>query len=219
LQIGQSVAFSGKKVLFFSLEMDERQLWARMACPLAGFEWADVRAGNVAEEGLKRIEAKSAELRDKFGERFIIVDDRTKVHEMYRMAMTLDPDLVIIDQLDEIEWHVAGAKKHEWYGEAAKYLRRNIAKKLGVPVILIHQINRDTEDRQDKRPMISDLRWSGELEQRVDVLILLYREDLYTGRSPGQVDVPFEANIAKNRQGDAGVIARLNYNLKRQWFG
>ena len=66
--------------------------------------------------------------------------------------------------------------------------------------------------------MLSDFRSSGEVEQRADVAWLLYRDDVYFGRGFGQVNVPMEVNIAKNRQGDMGEAVVLNYDLKQQWF-
>lgn len=218
LQIAENVAFSGKSVLFFSLEMSRVQLWARLACPLAGYEWKDVRANLVDNDALDLIESESGKLRSRLGDKFRIVDDVYSVSGMHRIAARYRPDFVVIDQLPDIVWHDPKVEPVKWYGEACKYLRQHIARDMGIPLLMVHQINRAVEDRKDKRPMLSDLRMSGEVEQRSDVVWLVYREDYYFGRMAGENTVQFEVNAAKNRQGVSNSAVVLNYDLKRQYF-
>jgi replicative DNA helicase len=218
LQIGRVSAIEGKKVLFFSLEMQRVQLWARMACPLAGYEWKDVRAKRVDEEGLVKIEEASISLRRRLGSNFIVQDEEHSIFGIHQACVRYRPDLVIIDQLPDVIWHDPNEKKLHWYGKACKYFRHYIAKKLDAPLILVHQLSRKPEDRPDKRPQMADLRDSGEIEQRADVIGLGYRQDVYKGRAPGQHKVPFELVIEKNRQGNSKSTALLDYDLKAQWF-
>lgn len=161
LQIARNIASDSTNniVAFFSLEMSIPQLWARMACPLAGYEWRDVRARKVSSTGLDLIEAESQKLQRRLGDRFLVSDSAYTVHEIQRACSSVRPSLVVIDQLPEIRWHDPAAKKVDWYGDACKYLRDYVAKRLDVPVILVHQINRGPEDRKEKRPEVSDLKW------------------------------------------------------------
>lgn len=218
MQVGMDIAEHGKSVMFVSLEMERRQLWARIVCPMAGYEWVHVRAGKVDAAGLRKIEDKSAEVARRLGDNFIVVDDAFTVADIYRSAAFYRPDMIIIDQLSEIQWHDPKEKDVIWLGKAAKYLRYYLGKKLGAAVWLIHQINRAVEERTDHKPMLSDLRMSGELEQRADIVLLLHRKDLYDGRAPGQMEVPLEVTVAKNRQGGQGGNPLLNYNLRTQRF-
>jgi replicative DNA helicase len=219
LQAGRQVAeHKNKKVAFFSLEMERHQLWARMACPMAGLEWTNVRAGKVSQMQLDELERQSAMLARRLGDRFIVIDDARTVMEIHRVVMDLQPDLVIIDQLDNIQWHEAGVPMIIWYGSACKYLRDIVARKAYVPVLMICQLSRKVEDRQDKRPVLSDLRESGKLEQVADSVLLVSRQDLYTGRPQSQTCVPMLVDNAKNRQGEQGGSCYLDYDLKQQWF-
>lgn len=217
LQIARNASLKGL-VLFFSLEMSAEQVWARMACPLAGYSWTDVRAGNVSKEGLARIKAASADLRYKYANNLIIIDSAFTVQDIHQISAQYRPVLVLIDQLGDIVWHNPSESQVVWYGLAVKHLRHYVARGLDVPVILNHHINRAVEAREDKKPQLSDLRWSGDIEQKADVVLLAYRRDMWDGRGAEQYDVPLEIKVAKNRQGEAGGTAVLNYNLKEQWF-
>lgn len=217
LQIARNIALGGVALLF-SLEMSASQLWARVACSYAGYSWADVRVGKVGREGLSKIKIASEELRYKYGKNLIIVDSAYTVSEMHQISAQYRPDLVLIDQLGDIVWHDPRESPVIWYGKAIEYIRHYIAKGLDVPIIINHHLNRSLEAREDKRPTLADLRWSGDIEQKGDVILLLYRRDQHEGRGVEQYDVPVEVKVAKNRQGDAGGVAVLNYNLEQQWF-
>ena len=86
--------------------------------------------------------------------------------------------------------------------------------------MLVHQIGRSAEMSDDKEPQLKDLRWSADLEQRADMVWLGYRQDMYKGMAPGQTSVPFQVNVAKNRQGSAGNQQKviLDYDLQKQTF-
>lgn len=218
LQIAKNVALDSKKVLFSSLEMARLALWARMACGAAGYSWKDVRIGNVTDIGRAEIKKMSDSLVKKLGDKFIIDDESRSVSAIHASALRIRPDLVIIDHLGEIEWHDPDASDVVWLGAAAKYLRTNIARRMGIPLVIIHQLNRDVEKRAgDKRPKLADLRWSGELEQLADVVLMMYREDYYQAQVT-QSTVPTEVWTRKNRQGVMNSLTMMAYNLNTQNF-
>ncbi len=161
---------------------------------------------------------KSEELRLLYGDNLVIVDDVFTAQSIQRVCAAYAPKLVVIDQLAEFIWHDPNESRVIWYGKVVKHLRHYVANNLDCPVILNHHINRAVEVREDKRPQLSDLRDSGEVENRSDVVLLCYREDIYSGRDANQYEVPMEVRVAKNRQGETGGVAVLNFNLKEQWF-
>lgn len=222
LQIARNIACSGKKVLFMSIEMSRDQLWARMACGNAGVDWVRVRAGDATKEEVARLKDESEALAIMLGKNLIIDDNPgAGVYEIHQSVILNRPEILIVDQLPDIKWHDSKAKQVEWLGEACKYIKYQIARPAGIPALVIHQSNRNSEARadDDKRPTISDLRASGEIEQRADIVLGGYRRDLYEGRSKDVFKVPFELMILKHRQANAGKVeAVLDYDLKAQWF-
>lgn len=216
LNIARNIAFSSKKVLFFSLEMTKEQLWAKMACPLAGVQWRDVRGGSISPIDMQRLELESVALAAKLSGTFFVHDEIYSLPEMSRMVVKYHPDIVVIDQLPDISWHGKEDDEIKWYGAACHYARTHIAKRRKIPVLLIHQISREVETRSDKRPILKDLRWSGEVEQRSDVVLMTYREDYYEGRPQGMNVVPLEVWVRKNRQGEMSQCIVLKYDLSTQ---
>lgn len=220
IQIGRTVAYSGKRALFISIEMTREQLWARMACGDSGIEWKLVRAGLVDKADIEVIKENSKRLADRLGNNLIIVDDAFDLASMHAAIINNKPDLVIIDQLADISWHDPKEKKIEWLGKACWHIRQTFAKRMRLPVLVVHQLNRGPESRgeNDKRPTLADLRDSGEIEQRSDIVLGCYREDYYEGRPEGTIVVPFEVIPLKFRQGNSEARAILEYNLPAQWF-
>jgi replicative DNA helicase len=92
-----------------------------------------------------------------------------------------------------------------------------IARQLNVPVIIAHQLNRELEKRDDKRPHLFDLRDSGSIEQDADVVLFLYRDSYYNKIPPNQADVT-EIIIAKQRQGEANKIVKVRYDKITQQY-
>lgn len=215
--IGRNVSFSGKKVYIFSLEMKKVQLWSRMICGHVGYEWKNVRIGNIDDYGKQKIRDLSAKMRARMGDNFTIIDDVLTPSGIIQACLDGRPDFVEIDHLGELEWENKDDPEVKWYGEAVRMFRTYIAKRLNIPVMIIHQLSREVENRPNKRPILKDLRWSGEIEQRGDVIGFLYREDYYDDYASPDV-VPCELIIRKNRQGNANMTIMLEYNLKKQDF-
>lgn len=218
LQLARTCSANGLTVDLFSMEMQATQLWARMACPAANVEWTKLRLGEVTAEEKQRVIEKSQELRKKYGDRLRIIDDVYMVEDVHRISVATKPNIVLIDQLGEFRWSDPRESKVSYYGKIIRYLKSYVAADLGIPVVMLHHINRAPETRDDDFPTLADLRDSGEVEQKSDAVWLCHRMDLKKGKADGQVDVPFEIRIGKNRQGNAGGKVVLNYNLKRQWF-
>lgn len=217
LQICKSVAFSGRKALFISLEMSRVSLWARMACPEAGLEWTRVRDGNISENDLVVLSEISRVLADKLGDdNFIIEDEVYNLSGIHKSVLSHKPELVVVDNMSEIIKTDSSISNVVWFGEVAGYLR-HIARVAKIPIIVIHHLKR-AEERQDKRPQLTDLKWSGDIERVADVVLMPHREDLYTGRQPGVYQVPCEIWIRKNREGEGSACVYLSYDLKQQWF-
>jgi replicative DNA helicase len=219
LQAARGVARSGKKVLFFSLEMSRVQLFARMACGIVGVSWKDVRANGVNARQRQILANAVATLEKSYGDRFMVQDEVWRVADMRQIATRYMPDLVIVDHLGEIHWHEEGEKESVWYGRAATYLRRHLARQLNCHLMILHQLNRNVESRNDKRPLMSDLRWDGSLEQLADIVLMGYRDDYYADSDQTSLDrVPFELWVRKFRQGTMNSLIMMDYDLKKQWF-
>jgi replicative DNA helicase len=226
LCVARSVAFSGRRVLFVTLEMREEQLWARMACGNAGYDWQSIqtwaynayhKTGDVNREALEKVKAESKILRDRLDGRLFIDGNAATVQDIQSKTIAVKPDLLIVDQLPNITWHDPSESQVVWYGKACQYLIQHIAKPMEIPVVLIHQLKREVEYRDEKRPVMSDLKWSGDIEQKADQVWFGHRDDYYERESSAEI-VPFEISIKKNRQGKTNFSVGLAYDLKRQWF-
>lgn len=220
LQIARNVAVQKRKVLFLSLEMSRVQLWARMACGYADLDWKDVRAGNISQVNRDALKAALKELQDLYGDYLIIEDESWGLYDLQQKAIKHNPDLVIIDHLGETARTPPDEKDIVWYPRAARFIRQYITRGLHVPTIVVHQMNRNADQRgsDEKRPELSDLRGSGELEQIADIVLMGYREDYYNSKMSHITTVPFELMIRKHRQGASASTILLSYDLKKQWF-
>lgn len=120
-----------------------------------------------------------------------------------RLKQRFDLKLLIIDYLQLMS---SGKKVESRQVEVSEFSRslKLLAKELEIPVIAISQLNRGPEQRQDKRPMLSDLRESGSLEQDADMVVLLHREDVYERESPRAGEADFI--LAKHRNGPTGTV-------------
>lgn len=240
-----SVAFNAarldKKVLFFSLEMTRGQLSQRWLAGLSGITTERQRHGRLEQADWPTlIEAQKI-----IGKLPIAIDDqpRLSVAQMRQRARRWKRrnglDLVIVDHLQLVRQGGRVENRRLEIGDATSSLKA-IAKELGVPVLLLSQLNRGVEMRDDKRPGLADLRESGDIEQDADVVMFIYREEYYlervrvvrkTTEKPEAFAVREEAHladleaarglaeilIAKNRHGRTGVV-RVAWSGERQRF-
>jgi replicative DNA helicase len=198
----------GKPVALFSLEMSEAELAQRFIASQASIKGDDLRKGRVSEERWPKIVKASSRLAGAP----LWVDDSSDIGMLEIRAKTRrlhsqHPEglgLVIVDYLQLLRSDSRSENRAEVIGQMSRGLKL-LAGELGVPVIALSQLNRGVEARTDKRPLLSDLRESGAVEQDADVVIFIYRDDYY---NPGNSERPGEADliIAKHRNGALGTV-------------
>ena len=198
--------FSGKTVVFFSLEMSREQLAMRL---IAGESFVDNKklvTGKLSEEDWEKIAAASAAL----NRTQILIDDNPalSVADMNAKCRRVDNlGLVVIDYLQLMQSaggrSYAGENRQQAVADISRALKI-MAKELRVPVLCLSQLSRANEARSNKRPMLSDLRESGAIEQDADIVMFLYREDYYDEDSENHNLA--ECIIAKNRHGETGTV-------------
>jgi len=209
INIGQNIA-SGHKlpVAIFSLEMSKEQLVQRMLASEAGIESNRLRSGRISQNEWEQLSRALGIL----SALPIFIDDTANltVTEMRSQARRLQAEqggslgLILIDYLQLME----GGSDNR-VQELSKITRslKGLARELNTPVIALSQLSRGVESRTNKRPMLSDLRESGSIEQDADLVIMLYRDSYYNPDSPDR-DIA-EAIIAKHRNGPTGTIKLL----------
>ena len=210
LNIARNVAVGDRKnkVAFFSLEMTKEQLASRMLSTEAMVEGTKLRTGKLSEDEWVRL----IEAGDVLSKTQVYFDDTPgiTVPEMKAKLRRLrDVDLVIIDYLQLM----SGGRRIDNRVQEISEITRNLkimAKELNVPVVCLSQLSRASEQRSDKRPMLSDLRESGAIEQDADIVMFIYRDDYYDDESENKNIA--EIIIAKNRHGATGTI-------ELQWVG
>lgn len=213
-------ALAKHKVLFLSLEMARTKLWGRMVCGETKHSYNDLRLGDLDGEAKAEIECASAELVSNLDGCLIIEDRASALTTMHKMVSAVNPDIIFVDHLREIYWPYPSEKEVSWFGKALKYMRDHFA--LGGPqaaLVVVHQLSRSFKERTDKRPLLTDLRGSGEIEQLCDQAWMPYRDDIYEEKNLGEdvIHVPIEIWNRKNRFGSLGHV-NVNYNLKAQRF-
>jgi replicative DNA helicase len=214
LQIAKVNAEAGRRVLYFSIEMSKQALWSRLALGAAGVDSRKFKSRSINPDERQRLIDKTGELIDALGDR-LLIDDRSKVTtaDIWRAVSQVRPDCVIVDHLslvaDEGDNEVLRLGKISWMGKA-------LAKEFDCAAIYLQQLNRGVEARDNKRPILSDLRGSGELEQNADVVIFIHREDYYQQRVVEVSSV--ELGIAKDRDGTRNQFVPCVYHLGKQVF-
>lgn len=190
----------------FSLEMTRGELVGRMLVSLALVDSKRVRTGNLSQEDWTALMDTAYELRGTS----VFIDDTPAlpIGDLRARARKLKADhpelgLIVIDYLQLMRGDDARAPRIQQVGDISRGLKA-LAKDLELPVVALSQLNRGVESRQDKRPMLSDLRESGAIEQDADVILFIYRDDYYNPDStePGVAEVI----IAKQRAGSTGSV-------------
>ena len=196
---------SGKNVVFFSLEMSKEQLAARLISSEAYVDNKRLVTGQLSDDDWDKVTAAAAAL-NLTG---ILIDDNPSlsVADMNaKCRRTENLGLVVIDYLQLMQGSGYGKNSENRVvvvGEISRSLKI-MAKELNVPVLCLSQLSRANESRADKRPMLSDLRESGAIEQDADVVMFLYREDYYNKDTEHRNMA--ECIIAKNRRGETGTV-------------
>ncbi len=213
LNIAENVAVKYKHpVAIFSLEMSKEQLVQRLLCSRAEVDSSRVRSGQLHADDWAKLGTAMSDL----GEAPIYIDDSAgvSVMELRGKCRRLQAQcggklgLVVVDYLQLLEGRSNDTRINQ-ISEISRGLKM-MARELNVPVLALSQLSRAVEARQDKRPMLSDLRESGSLEQDADIVLFIYRDDYYNPESEkaGIADVI----ISKHRSGPVGVVELLFQN-------
>ena len=202
LQIADSVAKQGG-VLFISLEMDSVQLTARRVSRICKIPASKFLLGGATKEEVELACIAMKRIYD--NPLYLNKTLRCGVSEIRTMARKVkNLRLVVIDYLQLIKPNMRLRSRYEQITEISGELKV-LARTLGVPVLCLAQLNRGTETRADKKPMLSDLRDSGAIEQDADCVILLHRPDMYDEDEKAE-SVQVKVNVAKNRHAGTGEI-------------
>ncbi len=211
LSIVQHVGIHTKgAVALFSLEMSKEQLVLRMLCSEARVPNQKVKTGNLGERDFPRL----VDAASKIAEAPIFIDDTPAlaISELRAKCRRLNREtrlsLIVVDYLQLMRSPEYSKSREQEIADISRSLKA-LAKELNVPVIALSQLNRSLESRNDKRPMMSDLRESGAIEQDADIIMFIYRDDHYNQDSPDKGVA--EIIIGKHRSGPTGV-SRLAFS-------
>ena len=194
-----------KPVLVFSLEMPADALVMRMLSSVGRIDQGNIRTGRLTEEDWPKLEAAARKLKDKL----LFIDDTAGLTPIEVRSRTRkiarehgNPSMIMVDYLQLM--HVAGSTegRTQEVSEISRSMKA-IAKEFSCPVICLSQLNRGVEARPNKRPMNSDLRESGAIEQDADVILFIYRDEYYNEESPDKGIA--ELIIGKQRNGEIGT--------------
>lgn len=215
LNIAQNVGVRSKEtVAIFSLEMSAAQLVQRIICAESNVDASRLRTGQLENEDWEKMTMAIGTL----SEAKIFIDDSPSITvaeiraKCRRLKREHGLGLVIIDYLQLIHGRGSSENRQQEVSEISRTLKA-IARELEVPVIALSQLSRGVEQRQDKRPLMSDLRESGSIEQDADIVAFLYRDDYYNQESEKKNTI--EIIIAKQRNGPVGTVELAflkNYN-------
>lgn len=211
LNIAETAALrDGKSVVIFSLEMPREQLAYKLLCSEASVDMLKLRTGNLDDDDWERIAKATGPL----SKAKIYIDDTAglSVMEMRskcrKIKMEHGIDMILIDYLQLMSGSNTESRQQE-VSEISRSIKA-LAKEMECPVIALSQLSRAPEQRADHRPMLSDLRESGSIEQDADVVMFLYRDEYYNKESEDRGTA--ECIIAKQRNGPVGTV-------KMAWIG
>jgi replicative DNA helicase len=207
LNIAQNVATkTNENVAIFSLEMSAQQLVMRMLCAEGNINAQNLRTGRLTPEDWGKLTMAMGSLSNAG----IYIDDTPSIRvsdiraKCRRLKQESGLGMVVIDYLQLIQG--SGRNRENRQQEVSEISRslKALARELEVPVIALSQLSRSVEQRQDKRPMMSDIRESGSIEQDADIVAFLYRDDYYNKDSENKNII--EIIIAKQRNGPVGTV-------------
>ncbi|WP_317312320.1 replicative DNA helicase [Clostridium thermobutyricum] len=212
LNIAEHAALrEGKSVVIFSLEMSKEQLAYKLLCSEANIDMLKLRTGNLEPDDWDRIARATGPL----SKAKMYIDDTAGVTVMEmrskcrRLKMEYGIDLIMIDYLQLMSGSSGSDNRQQEVSEISRSIKA-LAKEMECPVIALSQLSRAPEQRADHRPMLSDLRESGSIEQDADVVMFLYRDEYYNKDT--EEKNTGECIIAKQRNGPVGTV-------KLAWLG
>lgn len=206
-------------IAIFSLEMPSDQIAMRMLAIKSGVEIQKIRTGKLNDESWSKLYEASQQLR----KNNFFIDDTSgiRVTEMFAKCRKLARDnnlkLIIIDYIQLIQSSSKSESRQQEVADISRSLKA-MARELKVPVIALSQLSRSAEKREDKRPMLSDLRESGSIEQDADLVMFLFREDYYKHEDDKNEREDVEVNLAKHRNGPTGQTKLRFVKTTNQFF-
>lgn len=206
IHMGVNAALAGKRVAVFSLEMSRRQILQRILSIISNVELQKIISGKIEEEDFRLLFSKTAEV-EKLE---MYVDDTASISltelraKSKRMKIEHGLDLIVIDYLQLMTTDVGRNENRQQEISNISRGLKALAKELNIPVLALSQLSRKSEERTNKRPMLSDLRESGAIEQDADVVMMLYRDDYYDEESEEQNTI--EVIVGKHRNGPTGTV-------------
>jgi replicative DNA helicase len=209
LNIGQYAAIHAKEkypVAIFSLEMSKESLVTRLLCSESRIDASRLRTGHLIESDWSRMMHGAGKLH----EAKIFIDDTPAISVLEmrskcrRMKAEHDIGLILVDYLQLMRGGSNPESRQQEISEISRSLKA-LAKELEVPVVALSQLNRGLESRTDKRPMMSDLRESGAIEQDADVIMFVYRPEVYE-KDNEELKGKAEIIIGKQRNGPIGTV-------------
>ena len=215
LNIAEHAAIRTKKaVIVFSMEMSASQLALRLISSNGRINAQRLRNGQLEEEDWSRVTGAIKMLRDAK----IFIDDTPGLSpdvlraKARRLKREHDVGLIVIDYLQLMAVPGNSENRANEISEISRSLK-HLAKELNVPVIALSQLNRSLESRADKRPVMADLRESGSIEQDADLIVFIYRDEVYNDESPDKGKA--EIIIGKHRNGPTGTVV---LSFQGQWL-
>lgn len=218
LNLATHMALRAKKtVAYFSVEMAKESVMMRLLSGESRISMGEIRTGRIQDASWpKLIQAAGA-----ISEAPLFIDDTAGISPFEirarcrRLKATHGLDCIMIDYLQMMDLKQKVESRERAVSEISKGLKA-IAKELQVPIIALAQLNRGVEGRSDRRPMLSDLRESGSIEQDADVIMMLYRDDYYDKEDPEKAGHA-EVIIGKQRNGPTGTV-KLKFDAKTNRF-
>lgn len=207
LNLAQAIALKQKKtVAYFALEMSQESLMMRLLAIEAKINMKDLRTGKLPDSAWPKLINAASQL----SESKLFIDETSGISPLEvrsrcrRLKAQHGLDCIMIDYLQLMKMKEKVESREREVSEISRTLKA-IAKELAVPVIALAQLNRGVEGRTEKRPMLSDLRESGSIEQDADVIAMLYRDDYYDKDDPDKKGHA-EVIIGKQRNGPTGTV-------------
>lgn len=205
-------------VAIFSLEMSNEQLAARMLSAESNIENSKIKSGALTSREWQFLEGgvqSLSKLKINFDDSaaVTVADIRAKCR---KLAQEGKLDFVVIDYLQLIKGDDRSGNRQEEVAKISRSLKQ-MARELKIPILALSQLSREVEKREDKRPLLADLRESGSIEQDADIVMFLYRGDYYQ-HNPENKTGEVELSIAKNRQGMAGIKLGFRFDTEFSRF-
>lgn len=196
----------GQRIAFFSLEMSSEQVVQRLISAETAIDSQRLRRGDIAEGEWGRFMKATSDL----AETLFYIDDTPSISALElrtkarRLHAEVGIDLLVVDYLQLMRGDFRSENRVQEISTISRALKA-LARELNVPVLALSQLSRSVESRQDKRPILSDLRESGALEQDADVVIFIYRDEMYNENTERQNIA--DIMVAKQRNGPTGTVS------------